>query len=83
MDIICQSCGMPILEEKLLGTNFDGSKNKEFCIYCFEDGKFTMDLPLKEYIDEMIKRMVKDNFSEKEAKKLANKVLPNLKRWKK
>ena len=34
----CQSCAMP-LEEKIYGTNEDGTKNEEFCIYCYKNGK--------------------------------------------
>ena len=33
----CQSCGMPLTPE-ILGTNADGSKNEEYCIYCYKDG---------------------------------------------
>jgi len=36
---VCQSCGMP-MDEKAFGTNADKSKNKEYCAYCFKDGKF-------------------------------------------
>ena len=46
----CQSCGMP-LEEKLLGTNADGSKNEEYCIYCYKDGAFTGDFTMEEMAD--------------------------------
>ena len=35
----CQSCGMPLTEE-VLGTNADGSKNEDYCMYCYKDGKF-------------------------------------------
>ena len=28
----CQSCGMPLTDE-LLGTNADGSKNEDYCIF--------------------------------------------------
>ena len=28
----CQSCGMPLTEE-VLGTNADGSKNEDYCMY--------------------------------------------------
>ena len=38
----CQSCGMPLTPE-ILGTNADGSKNEEYCIYCYKDGAFTGD----------------------------------------
>ena len=30
----CQSCGMPLTDE-VLGTNADGSKNEEYCMYCY------------------------------------------------
>ena len=35
----CQSCGMPLTDE-VLGTNADGSKNEDYCMYCYKDGKF-------------------------------------------
>ena len=33
----CQSCGMP-LNEEILGTNADGSKKEDYCMYCMKDG---------------------------------------------
>ena len=38
---ICQSCGMPMKRNEDFGTNGDGSKNKEYCQFCFKEGKFT------------------------------------------
>ena len=38
----CQSCGMPLTDE-VLGTNADGSKNEDYCTYCYKDGKFLQD----------------------------------------
>ena len=46
----CQSCGMPLTEE-LLGTNADGSKNEDYCIYCYKDGKFLQDCTMDEMIE--------------------------------
>ena len=37
----CQSCGMPITSEEQFGRNADGSKNEEYCSYCYRDGAFT------------------------------------------
>lgn len=34
----CQSCGMPLQKNEELGTNHDGSKNEEYCCYCYKDG---------------------------------------------
>jgi hypothetical protein len=35
--IICQSCSMPLEKEEDYGTNADGTKNNEYCVYCFKD----------------------------------------------
>jgi len=37
----CQSCGMPLTEE-VLGTNADGSKNKDYCMYCYKVTMFAV-----------------------------------------
>jgi len=34
----CQSCGMPLTAD-LLGTNADGSRNMDYCIFCYKDGR--------------------------------------------
>lgn len=38
---ICQSCSMPLRREEDLGTDADGSRNKDYCHFCFQGGKFT------------------------------------------
>ena len=37
---ICQSCAMPLYSDDVYGTNADGSKNEDYCKYCYVDGKF-------------------------------------------
>lgn len=83
----CQSCGMP-LEEKLLGTNADGRKNEEYCIYCYKDGAFTGDFTMEEmadfcaqYVDEYNKS-TGQNLSREGYKQALLQYFPNLKRWK-
>ena len=44
----CQSCAMPLYNDEVLGTNADGSKNEDYCIYCFKDGEFTSDMSMEE-----------------------------------
>ena len=39
----CQSCGMPMTADEQFGRNVDGSKNGEYCSYCYRDGAFTED----------------------------------------
>ena len=34
---ICQCCAMPI-DETTFGTEADGSKNEEYCQYCYATG---------------------------------------------
>ena len=46
----CQSCGMPLTND-VLGTNADGSKNEDYCMYCYMDGKFLQDCTMDEMIE--------------------------------
>ncbi|HOJ77774.1 MAG TPA: zinc ribbon domain-containing protein [Bacillota bacterium] len=38
----CQSCGMPLNATSLYGSEQNGVKNEEYCIYCYcyENGQF-------------------------------------------
>ncbi len=38
-------------DESVYGTNADGSKNSEYCIYCYRDGKFLQDCTMDEMIE--------------------------------
>ena len=51
MSHICQSCGMPMTDKSMFGTNGDGTKNSDYCIYCYKDGKFTQDFTMDEMIE--------------------------------
>ena len=82
----CQSCGMPLTEE-ILGTNADGSKNEEYCIYCFKDGVFTSDFTMEEmvefcaqFVDEFNKN-AGQNLTKEEYKAMLRQYYPSLKRW--
>ncbi len=35
----CKCCEMDLTEE-VLGTNLDGTKNEEYCIWCLKEGAF-------------------------------------------
>ncbi len=82
----CQSCGMPLTED-ILGTNADGSKNEEYCIYCYKDGAFTGDYTMEEmadfcaqFVDDYNKHTGK-SLSREEYKNELLKFFPLLKRW--
>ena len=84
----CQSCGMPLNAENL-GTNADGSKNEDYCMYCYQNGKFTNDCTMDEmiefcaqYVDEVNKNMPKP-MTKEEYKDMMRQYFPMLKRWKK
>ena len=84
----CESCGMFLNNAEEMGTNMDGSKNEEYCIYCYKDGKFTTSSTMEEMIEVSVQHMKdngilrKENKTEEEARELMNSFFPNLKRWK-
>jgi hypothetical protein len=78
---ICQSCGMPMVKPEDFGTDINGSKNEEYCTYCFQDGKFTLDATLEQMIKKLVTMHDQMGMTEEEARKMANENLPKLKRW--
>lgn len=82
----CQSCGMPMGEtDELYGTNKDGTKNVDYCSYCFKDGQFTApNMSMNEMIEICIPPMVESNkdMTTEKAKQMMQEFFPNLKRWK-
>ena len=78
----CQSCGMPLKNAEDFGTNADGSKNEDYCSYCYEKGEFTKACTLQEMIDMCVPIMVKeDGMKEDEARKMMNELIPTLSFW--
>lgn len=79
----CQSCAMPLADEKLFGTNADGSKNEDYCIYCFKDGEFTSDRTMDEMMNFCIDKMCEchPDMDKAEAAAMMKEVFPKLKRW--
>lgn len=79
--LICQSCSMPLENEEMMGTNQDGRKNEDYCIYCYKDGKFIDDVGMKEYIEMSIPYYEQAGMkTEAEMREYCEKVLPTLKR---
>jgi radical SAM superfamily enzyme len=77
----CQSCSMPLDRPELAGTEKDGTKSKEYCLYCYQNGAFlNPDMTL----DEM-KTIVKDQMDKRKIDSsiitMALGSLPHLKRW--
>ena len=80
-DNFCQSCSMPLDKPEMLGTEKDGSKNKEYCVYCYQNGAFInphMTLAdMKTLVKEQMEKMKIDS----KIINIALSTLPNLKRW--
>ena len=82
----CQSCGMP-LNEHVLGTNADGSKSEDYCIYCYKDGKFLQECTMDEmiehcaqFVDEVNKGLPQPITKEEYIGQMKI-FFPHLKRW--
>ena len=82
---VCQSCGMLMEEENMFGKNSDGSKNEDYCCYCFPNGDFSKDETMEEMIQTCIPFMIEDGTCKDSelARAMLMGILPNLKRWKK
>ena len=80
--IICQSCGVPMTKSEDFGTNQDGSKNDEYCTYCFQNGVFTWpDATMEDMIGNLVEMSSQWGVTKEEAEKTARETLPMLKRW--
>ena len=80
----CQSCGMPMgAINEMYGTNADGSKNVDYCKYCFINGVFTSNLTMEEMIEFCVPHVVSAHagMSEDSARKMMRELFPALKRW--
>ena len=82
----CQSCGMPLTDD-ILGSNADGSKNDEYCIYCYKDGAFTGNFTMEEMVEycsmfvEQYNKNTGKHITCCEYKEVLRQFYPTLKRW--
>ena len=82
LETLCQSCGMPLDNPELQGTENDGSRSDAYCKYCYRNGVFTNpNMTLKEMTSSVITQLEKLNLDSKTID-MAVSALPNLKRWK-
>ena len=79
---ICQSCGMPLTADDVLGTNADGSINPDYCKYCYTDGEFIDKVSMEEYIDMCSQFGAQAGMTNEEMRAYCEKLFPTLKRWK-
>ena len=78
--LICQCCGMP-LEDHILGRNADGTLNEDYCRWCYADGTYTYG-DMDQLIDMCVPNMVREGFTEEQARAYMRQALPRLDYWK-
>jgi len=80
----CQSCGMPLgPTDELCGTEADGTKSRDYCKYCYENGAFTTDCTMQQMIDYCVQPMVENvpGMTAEQARAMMTELFPKLKRW--
>lgn len=84
MQTYCQSCSIPLTEEKLYGTEKGGRKSTEYCIHCYKEGAFLDgDITMEEMIDFCVAVLVREGEEEKNSRSMLETAIPHLKRWRK
>jgi radical SAM superfamily enzyme len=78
----CQSCSMPLDKPELLGTEKDGSKSKEYCTYCYQNGEFVNPAMTLSEMKTLVKEKMTEMKIDNAIINMAVSTLPNLKRWK-
>ena len=87
-EITCQSCGMPLNNDKnkdknINGTEADGTLSELYCKHCYENGKFTLpDITVEEMRAKVTEKIISMKFPKIVAKFLTRNT-HKLKRWKK
>jgi hypothetical protein len=73
---------MPMQRPEDFGTNADGSRNEEYCHYCYKDGAFVNPTStMHEVIDISVEAMRKMHMPEALVAQ-TKLMIPTLKRWK-
>jgi hypothetical protein len=78
---LCQSCGMPLGNPDFAGTEKDGSKSKEYCTHCYQNGAFVKPGMTLMEMEKIVKEQMQKRAIDPALINLAVNTLPNLKRW--
>jgi hypothetical protein len=72
---------MPMEDPRDLGTNADGSRNEDYCRFCFQDGRFTdPDITVARMIEKCAGIMEEMGAPHEKIEQMRI-FLPGLKRW--
>ena len=77
----CQSCSMPLDKPEMMGTEKDGTKSKEYCTYCYQQGAFVNPKMTLAEMTSMVKDQMEKRKISKDLVTKAVNSLPFLKRW--
>lgn len=82
---ICQSCGTPLQDPRFRGTDQENARVQTYCIFCFQDGRFTEPKLTMEEMGWRIHRVLVQQASipAREAVTMIDGILPKLERWRK
>ena len=80
-ELICQCCGMPLIDDDIIGRDVDGSPNEDYCKWCYSDGTYTYS-NMDDLINVCVRHMVSEDFSEEQAREYMKQLLPKLDYWK-
>ncbi len=83
MNKFCQSCGMPMSKDpEGGGSNSDGSKNLEYCSYCYNKGEFYQSEMTATEMQTFCIEKMKEQGVPRFLGWLLTRNIPKLKRWK-
>ena len=77
---------MPLTDD-VLGTNADGTKNEDYCMYCYKDGQFLQDCTMEEMIEHCaqfvnaVNEGLEKPITKEEYIGMMKSYFPQLKRW--
>ena len=69
------------LEDTIIGRNADGTLNEDYCKWCYADGTYTYG-DMDQLIDVCVPNMVREGFTEEQARAYMRQTLPRLDYWK-
>lgn len=80
--LVCQCCGMSLNDDGLIGREFDGSYNEDYCKWCYAEGDFVYKTK-ESLIDYLVCHMPNpENLDDDERRKQFDSYLSLLKHWK-
>lgn len=77
----CQSCSMPLDKPEMMGTEKDGSKSREYCSYCYQNGAFVSPNMKLDEMKSLVKEQMEKRKIDSKTIDMAISSLPHLKRW--